>query len=136
MNETHHHTTGAAEVAHAGAGDAIAHGAPHDTDAAGHDDHGHHDVSKHVRKYLMVGALLLIFTVITVALSYFDFGSHKANIAVGMLVATFKAFLVAAIFMHLSAEKQLIYRVLIFTVFFVLGLFWLTYLHWYDPVVR
>ena len=105
----------------------------------GGDDHGHddhHDVSKHVRKYLMVGALLMVFTIITVALSYFDFGSHKANIAIGMLVATFKAFLVAAIFMHLSAEKQLIYRVLIFTVFFVLGLFWLTYLHWYDPITR
>ena len=126
MNETHHHTTtAAADAVHADAGDAVVHG---------HDDH--HDVGKHVKKYLMVGALLLIFTIITVALSFFDFGSHKANIAVGMLVATFKAGLVAAIFMHLSAEKQLIYRVLIFTVFFVLGLFWLTYLHWYDPIVR
>ena len=53
-----------------------------------------------------------------------------------MLVATFKAGLVAMIFMHLSAEKQLIYRMLIFTVFFVLALFWLTYLHWYDPISR
>ena len=130
MNETHHHTPATADVAHATAGDAVV---LHDP-AHGHDDH--HDVGKHVKKYLMVGALLMVFTVITVALSYFDFGSHKANIAVGMLVATFKAALVAMIFMHLSAEKQLIYRVLIFTVFFVLGLFWLTYLHWYDPIVR
>ena len=52
------------------------------------------------------------------------------------LVATFKAGLVAAIFMHLAAEKRLIYRVLIFTGFFVLGLFWLTFLAWYDPVSR
>ena len=44
--------------------------------------------------------------------------------------------LVAAIFMHLSAEKRLIYRVLIFTGFFVFGLFWLTYLAWYDPIHR
>ena len=44
-----------------------------------------------------------------------------------MLVATLKAGLVAAIFMHLAAEKRLIYRVLIFTGFFVLGLFWLTF---------
>ncbi len=56
--------------------------------------------------------------------------------AIGMLVATFKAGLVAAIFMHLSSERKLIYRVLIFTVFFVFALFWLTYLHWYDPVIR
>ena len=56
--------------------------------------------------------------------------------AVAMLVATFKAGLVAAIFMHLSAEKKMIYRILIFTFFFVLGLFWLTYLAWYDPITR
>ncbi len=101
--------------------------------------HGHdhdHDVSKHVKKYLLVGALLLTFTVLTVFLSYVDFGSHKANMAVGMVVATIKAGLVAAIFMHLNAERQLIYNILIFTGFFVIALFWLTYLHWYDPVAR
>jgi len=53
-----------------------------------------------------------------------------------MLVATFKAGLVAAIFMHLASEKKMIYRILIFTVYFVLGLFWLTYLTWYDPITR
>ena len=110
-----------------------------------------HEVRRHVRGYLMVGGTLLLFTLITVGLSYVDFGvlfSHlfhinmseasgrKANIAVALLVATFKAGLVAAIFMHLSAEKRLIYRVLIFTGFFVLGLFWLIYLAWYDPVHR
>lgn len=95
-----------------------------------------HDVSHHVRKYLMVGALLLAFTIITVALSYVDFGSRKLNMAIGMIVATIKASLVGLIFMHLAAEKKLIYRVLIFTGLFVLALFWLTYLHWYDPVSR
>ena len=99
-------------------------------------DHHDEDVSKHVKKYLAVGGLLLLFTLITVFLSYVDFGSHKANMAVGMLVATFKAGLVAVIFMHLNHERKLIYRVLIFTVFFVFALFWLTYLHWYDPVTR
>jgi cytochrome c oxidase subunit 4 len=82
-------------------------------------------------------ATLLVFTVVTVALSYVDFGAPKANVAVAMLVATFKAGLVAAIFMHLAAEKRLIYRILIFTGLFVLALFWLTFLAWYDyPVVR
>ncbi len=99
-----------------------------------HDDH--HDVSKHVNKYLLVGGLLLVFTVITVALSYFDFGSHKANMAIGMFVATIKAGLVAVIFMHLAAEKKLVYQVLIFTGLFVVALFWLTYLAWYDPISR
>ena len=69
----------------------------------------------------MVGGLLLAFTAITVALSYVDFGavlSHlfhtnlsegqgrKANVAVALLVATFKAGLVAAIFMHLVGGKE------------------------------
>src|SRR6266702_1778178 len=103
---------------------------------ASRDEHAAHDVSKHIRGYLMVGVTLLVFTGITVALSYVNFGTPKANIAVALLVATFKAGLVAAIFMHLAAEKRLIYRVLIFTGFFVLGLFWLTYLAWYDPVHR
>ena len=95
-----------------------------------------HEVRRHVRGDLLVGATLLAFTAINVALSYVNFGTQKANVAVALLVATFKAGLVAAIFMHLSAEKRLIYRVLIFTGFFVLGLFWLTYLAWYDPVHR
>ena len=100
------------------------------------DEHGAHDVAKHVRGYLLVGGTLLLFTAITVALSYVNFGTQKANVAVAMLVATFKAGLVAAIFMHLSSEKRMIYRILIFTFFFVLGLFWLTYLAWYDPVTH
>ncbi|MDQ6913835.1 MAG: cytochrome C oxidase subunit IV family protein [Verrucomicrobiota bacterium] len=99
-----------------------------------HDDH--HDVSKHVKKYLLVGGVLLAFTALTVFLSYVDFGSRKTNIAVGMLVAAVKAGMVAGIFMHLSAERKLIYRILIFTAMFVFALFWLTYLHWYDPISR
>jgi cytochrome c oxidase subunit 4 len=104
------------------------------------DPHEHeeyaHGVEKHVKRYLMVGLILITFTAITVALSYVNFGTQKANIAVAMVVATFKAGCVAAVFMHLAAEKRLIYRVLIFTGFFVLGLFWLTFLAWYNPVVR
>jgi caa(3)-type oxidase subunit IV len=104
-------------------------------DPAEHEEYAH-NVQKHVRGYLMVGATLLAFTGITVALSYVNFGTQKANIAVAMLVAMFKAGLVAAIFMHLAAEKKLIYRVLIFTGLFVFALFWLTYLAWYNPIVR
>src|SRR5437763_16341309 len=105
-------------------------------DPAEHEEYAH-NVQQHVKGYLMVGAALLFFTGLTVALSYVDFGTRKANIAVAMLVATFKAGLVAAIFMHLAAEKRLIYRILIFTGFFVLGLFWLILLAWYDyPIFR
>src|SRR4029434_152165 len=106
---------------------------PHDIsqDSKEYEEYAH-GVQKHVRAYLMVGALLLTFTAVTVALSYVDFGTRKANIGIAMLVATLKAGAVAAVFMHLAAEKRLIYRILIFTGFFVLGLFWLTFLAWYD----
>src|SRR5207248_5423604 len=108
----------------------------HPTDMVPPDDHTAEHVAAHVRRYVMVGVTLLTFTAITVFLSYVNFGTMKANVAVAMLVATFKAALVAAIFMHLSNEKRLIYRILVFTAFFVLGLFFLTYLAWYDPVTR
>jgi caa(3)-type oxidase subunit IV len=119
-------------------------------DPAEHEEYAH-GVHQHVSRYLLVGGLLLFFTLLTVALSYVDFGGffswifhtnispetgRKLNITVAILVAAFKASLVALIFMHLAAEKRLIYRVLIFTGFFVLGLFWLTYLAWYNPIVR
>ena len=101
------------------------------------DEHTAEHVAAHVRKYIMVGVTLLTFTAITVALSYVDFGTRKANIGIAMLVATLKAGAVALVFMHLAAEKRLIYRILIFTGFFVLGLFWLILLAWYDyPVFR
>lgn len=104
-------------------------------DPSEHEEYAH-NVQKHVKGYLIVGAMLLAFTALTVALSYVDFGTRKANIAVALLVALLKAGLVAAIFMHLAAEKRLIYRVLVFTAFFVLGLFWLTFLAWYDPITH
>ena len=95
-----------------------------------------HNVQKHVRGYLLVGGALIVCTALTVGLSYVNFGSQKANIAVALLLAAFKVSLVGAIFMHLAAEKKLIYRVLIFTGVFVFALFWLTYLAWYNPIVR
>ena len=36
--------------------------------------------------------------------------------------------------MHLKGEKKTIWQPLYFTAFFVLGLFLLTLLHWYDPI--
>ncbi len=62
---------------------------------------------------------------------------NRNQIAIAMLVATLKAGAVAAVFMHLAAEKRLIYRILIFTGFFVFALFWLILLAWYDyPIFR
>ncbi len=101
-------------------------------DSAAHGAHTHHDM--HLGLYLGVGAFLLVATVVTVWLSYVDFGSHKANFIVAMVLATIKVGFVAAIFMHLKGEKWMIWKFLLFTAFFVAGLFFLTLLHWVDPI--
>lgn len=110
------------------------HDAHGNVDTLAHPGEHAHDISKHVRAYVLVGVLLLTFTLITVFLSYVDFGSLRANIVIALIVATFKASLVAAIFMHLTSEKWTIYRFLIFTVFFAVGLFVLTWLAYIDPI--
>lgn len=104
----------------ASAGAAHAHGHGHD-----HGHHGH-DVSKEVRKYLIVFGALLIGTVITVGAAYVDFGSAARNVAVALFIATVKAALVGAFFMHLIDERKMIYGVLGATVFFFVGLMYLT----------
>jgi cytochrome c oxidase subunit 4 len=104
-------------------------------DPAEHEEYAH-NVRAHVLRYWIVGGILIFFTGVTVWLSYVDFGSRKANVAVALLVATIKVGFVALVFMHLAAEKRLIYRVLIFTGLFVFALFWLTFLAWYNPIVR
>ncbi len=68
----------------------------------------HADVSKHVRAYLAVFAALAVFTAVTVGASFMHFGekgSHTGNIIVALIIATIKASLVAAIFMHLKWER-------------------------------
>lgn len=89
--------------------------------------HGHgHDVSKEVRKYLLVFGALLVGTILTVLASYINFGSPRINIIVALIIATVKAALVACFFMHLIDERKMIYGVLGATVFFFAGLMYIT----------
>src|SRR5580692_366510 len=69
-----------------------------------HDDGG--DVHVHIspsRFYWGIFGALVLLTVATVKVSYYDFGS--ANIVIALLIATLKASLVAAFFMHLRHDK-------------------------------
>ena len=93
------------------------------------------EIQKSIKKYLIIGALLIVFTVITVWLSYVELPTHGLNILVGMIVATFKASLVALIFMHLNHEKSVIYKTLVFTVVLVFVLFVLFYFSKMVPLV-
>jgi caa(3)-type oxidase subunit IV len=80
----------------------------------------------HVRRYLYVFYALLFGTLITVGASYIPFGNHAINIAVALVIACGKAFLVAGFFMHLISERKMIYGLLAFTACFFLGLMFLT----------
>ncbi len=92
------------------------------------------EIQKSVKKYIIIGITLIVFTGITVWLSYVELPTHSLNILVGMIVATFKAALVALIFMHLNHERPLIYKVLAFTLVFVLALFLLFIFSHADPL--
>jgi cytochrome c oxidase subunit 4 len=79
------------------------------------------DIDRHVRAYITVFVLLMVLTVVTVAVSYLHLAVPLA-VTVALVVATVKGALVAGVFMHLRAEKKLIYAVLVVTVVFFMAL--------------
>lgn len=97
--------------------------------------HSPDEIAKHIKTYLFVGATLLVFTAITVGLSFVDFGSQSMNMSIGMAVAAFKSSLVILIFMHMNNERPLIYKFMLFTMLFVAVLFTLIIFTHDDPLV-
>jgi caa(3)-type oxidase subunit IV len=71
------------------------------------------------KTYTKVLGILMVLTVITVAVSYFDFGILNEFIAIG--VAAVKAYYVVAIFMHGKFENHEIWMY-IYTPLFLIGL--------------
>lgn len=98
------------------------------------------EIKKHVKLYMLIGATLFVCTVLTVAVAkieWLDFGARgfdTADMVIGLLIATFKATLVALIFMHLNHEKKLIYWLFGFGLVFGLSLMVLTGLAFSDPI--
>jgi cytochrome c oxidase subunit 4 len=79
-------------------------------------------IKKSIRTYGIVGGLLLIFTVITVAVNQIHLASVALAITVALIIAIMKGSMVASIFMHLSHEKKWIYGALVLTVVFFIVL--------------
>jgi cytochrome c oxidase subunit IV len=77
------------------------------------------EFKKHLGKYYVVFVALLCLTAITVGVSYLRLNRPLA-IAVALVIASVKAGMVAAVFMHLVSEKKVIYAVLVLTVAFFL----------------
>jgi caa(3)-type oxidase subunit IV len=78
-------------------------------------------IKKSVRLYMMIGAALFVFTVITVAVNQVHL-AVPAAITVALIIASFKGSMVASVFMHLSHERKWIYGSLILTLFFFIVL--------------
>ena len=98
--------------------------------------HDYDDWAVHVhiapsRFYWAIFAGLVLLTVLTVKVSYYDFGS--ANIIIALVIASMKASLVAAFFMHLRYDK-LFNTLILLAAFLFLSLFIL--LTWDDLGVR
>ena len=92
------------------------------------------DINHHIPIYKKIFFYLLIFTVLTVGASYIEFGL-AGGIFIGLLIASIKGLLVAANFMHLNAEKGLIYFVLGLTFLFLVFLLFIPLL-WDMNLVR
>jgi cytochrome c oxidase subunit IV len=78
-------------------------------------------IKKSVRTYVMVGALLYVGTILTVAVNQVHLAIPLA-ITGALLIATVKGSMVAGVFMHLSHEKKWIYGALVLTVAFFIVL--------------
>lgn len=89
--------------------------------------------SHSVKPYLVVFGALMVLTVATVLVSYVHLPGVLA-LLVGLFIATVKASLVAAYFMHLKGERALIYGILGVTAFFVVGLFAVPILDSYGTI--
>jgi cytochrome c oxidase subunit IV len=94
--------------------------------------HEHHIIP--LGTYVKVLGVLLVLTVLTVAVSRFDFGAFNTIINLG--IASVKASLVLAIFMHLKYDDRL-YLVLILTsIFFLIVMYFFSVLDIFTRVAQ
>lgn len=97
-------------------------------------------IRKSIRTYLFIGAILFLGTILTVMVAtvpWLDIGEHGfdwKDAVLGLLIASTKAALVAAVFMHLNHEKKAVYWIFGSGLFFVVWLFVLTGLAKWDPI--
>ena len=101
------------------------------------------EIAKVKKAFLKVGAALGVCTVLTVAVAVvpaLDFGAHglsSADIVLGLCIATFKASLVALIFMHLKFghwEKSTILWTFFGSIFFAAAMIGLIALADFNPI--
>lgn len=90
----------------------------------------HHDEND-VLIYCLTGAALIFFTVVTVVISYLDFGI--LNMPVALLIACTKAALVMAFFMHLRHADGFILLYALLPIFLLALLIGIDFLDYFNP---
>jgi len=101
----------------------------HNAPLTGHSEAHEHpvDFNDYVRRCAYIFIAILCAISLMVWISYLpEHYSWAEKVAMILAVAAANAFVVAGFLMHLISEKKMIYTVLAFTVFFVIGLFALT----------
>lgn len=96
-------------------------------------DTGHsvEEIKKHVRVYMLVFGSLAVLTAVTVVVGYLELPFVPALI-VALLIATVKAGLVAAYFMHLVSEEQVIRWLVWLSLALLLVMFFLFSVYYVD----
>jgi cytochrome c oxidase subunit 4 len=84
--------------------------------------HSAEDIQAHVRVYYKVFGTLMVLTLLTVGVSYLHL-PHTPAVLVALIIAGFKASLVAMFFMHLKGERPFIFWSLAITAAFFVFLF-------------
>ena len=90
-------------------------------------------IKRQVTIYVRVFVALAVLTVVTVAISYLHLPVLPAIVA-ALLIASFKASLVAGYFMHLISERQVIYALLAMTGIFLVCMAILFLGSHHDPI--
>jgi len=97
-------------------------------------------IKKATKLYMLIGLILFICTLLTVAVAKFEFldfgkrGFDTYDMTIGLLIAAFKCSLVAAIFMHLNHEKKMVYWLFGMGLFFGACLMGITGFAFSDPI--
>ena len=87
----------------------------------------------YLRRCLYIFVAILCATSLMIWISYLpEHYTWAAKVGMILAVASANAFVVAGFLMHLISEKKMIYTILAFTVFFVIGLFALTLYAMHD----
>jgi caa(3)-type oxidase subunit IV len=97
---------------------------------------GGHNLEHSKSVYFKILLALFLLTLVTVGVSYIDFGSVALGIVVGLLIASFKGLLVAGNFMHLFDEVKSIYWLLILSAIFCIPLYFVPLLWEKDLVTE